>query len=114
MGLSCLWTRTHARAASRAASCSSVLLCSINCARMVLVRKGKAWLCDIYFRVLELVHGGVARFSLDNTKAPSVNHPRHSTITGNVLAVVPGVPFLVNAVGDGHAPNLERRCHAAL
>src|SRR5262245_47476081 len=42
--LGVLLTRTHARAASRAASCPSLLLCSMNCARTVLGRKGKAWL----------------------------------------------------------------------
>ena len=37
-----LLTRAHARAASKAASCPSVLLCSMNCARIAPVSKGNA------------------------------------------------------------------------
>src|SRR5262249_62409490 len=67
-----------------------------------------------HLRVLELVHGRVARFPLDDAIAPGVHYPRHFAIAGNVLTVVPGIPFLIDAVGDGHAPDLERWCHAAL
>src|SRR6266508_506541 len=59
--------------------------------------------------VLEFVDRRVARLPLHDAEAPRIDHPRDLAVARVVLAVVPFVPLLINAVGHRHPADLQGR-----